>query len=159
VHGSAEVVGVMCLRVFCNEDRRPHDPVREPGTAALQAAQALGAAFQKVNFLRDLGADGHELGRVYLPGAQPGRLDAAARAAVLADVAGDLRTARAGLRELPVRARCAVAVSLGLYEELVRRLAAQPADQLGRDRVRVPGPAKAGVAARALVRTLAGVRA
>ena len=75
VYGSAEVVGLMCVRAFLNEDRRPGEPVREPDQAQVAGARALGAAFQKINFLRDLGADTEELGRTYFPGTTPGHLD------------------------------------------------------------------------------------
>lgn len=156
VHGSAEVVGVMCLKVFLNDGRDPAAPVRRPGARALAGAQALGAAFQKVNFLRDLGADGADLGRAYFPGSAPGRLSAADAAEVLADVAGDLRTARACLDELPLRARCAVSVTLALYEDLLRRLSALPPAELASRRVRVPDPVKLVVATRAVARTATG---
>ena len=71
VFGSAEVVGLMCLQVFLNADRRPGEPVRRPDDATVDGARALGAAFQKINFLRDLGADSGELGRCYFPGVGP----------------------------------------------------------------------------------------
>lgn len=155
VHGSAEVVGVMCLRVFLNDGRAAGAPVCQPGARALTGAQALGAAFQKVNFLRDLGQDGSDLGRAYFPGSAPGRLDADAVAEVLADVAADLRTARACLDELPLRARCAVAATLALYEDLLVRLTALPPEELADRRVRVPDLRKLVVATRAVAQTAA----
>lgn len=155
VHGSAEVVGVMCLRVFLNDARAAGTPVREPGERALGGAQALGAAFQKINFLRDLGSDGDDLGRAYFPGSAPGRLDAPTATEVLADIGADLRTARDCLDELPVRARCAVAATLALYDELLARLAALPPQQLADRRVRVSDPHKVLIAARAVLGTVA----
>lgn len=154
VYGSAEVVGVMCLRVFLNADRRPGDPVVEPPASTVTGARALGAAFQKINFLRDLGADGGELGRSYFPGVEAGTLDDADVRTVLAEVEQDLALARAALPDLPPRARCAVEATLALYARLLADLARTPADRLATQRVRVPGPVKAVVVGGVVVRTL-----
>ncbi len=155
VYGSAEVVGVMCLRVFLNSDRPPGAPLVQPGQDTLAGARALGAAFQKINFLRDLGADGDDLGRAYFPfaGATPGRLDEAQVAAVLDEIEADVALARSAMPALPPRARLAVDVTLGLYDELVIRLRACPVAELALRRVRVPGPAKARVVLGCLART------
>jgi len=161
VYGSAEVVGVMCLKVFLSAERRPGDPVVEPSAPAVAGARALGAAFQKVNFLRDLGADHGDLGRSYLPGVDADRLTDADVGAVLDEVRTDLATARAALPLLPPRARLAVEATTALYDRLLADLATTPPADLARRRVRVPGPVKAVVVGRivagALVRE-AGVR-
>ncbi|MCU1432033.1 MAG: Phytoene synthase [Actinotalea sp.] len=150
VHGSAEVVGLMCLRVFLLDvpgERREAEYERlRPG------AQALGAAFQKINFLRDLADDSDRLGRSYFPGVDPGRLTEAQKVTILADIEDDLRTAEAATRELPPSSRRAVALASGLFAELTRRLAVTPAEEIVRRRVRVPGPAKARVAVLTLSR-------
>lgn len=158
VYGSAEVVGVMCLRVFLNSDRPAGAPIVEPDGATLAGARALGAAFQKINFLRDLRADGDGLGRTYFPfpDAVPGRLDEAQVSAVLDEISADLASARRALPALPGRARAAVSVTLALYAELLRRLQACVPAELASRRVRVPGPAKALVVVRTLVRGVAG---
>lgn len=149
VYGSAEVVGLMCLRVFLHTD-----PDREARYAALTpGARALGAAFQKINFLRDLAEDGAVLGRRYLVGLDPANVTEAAKAAALADIDADLVTARAALAELPPGARRAVAVAYGLFAELTARLRATPAAALATTRVRVPSAVKARVAATALLRS------
>lgn len=144
VHGSAEVVGLMCLRVFLLElpraDREATYRRLTPG------ARALGAAFQKINFLRDLGDDSERLGRAYFPGVGP-ELTEARKAEILADVEGDLRLARQALPHLPGASRRAVAVAAALFTELARRLARTPAAELGRTRVSVPAPVKARVVA------------
>ena len=148
VYGSAEVVGLMCLRVFLLDvapDRRAAEYERlGPG------AQALGAAFQKINFLRDLADDSDRLGRSYFAGVDPQHLTEAQKAEILADIEADLRTASAAPRELPPSCRRAVALASGLFAELTRRLAATPAEEITRRRVRVPGPAKARVAVLAI---------
>ncbi|WP_448630440.1 phytoene/squalene synthase family protein [Cellulomonas soli] len=148
VYGSAEVVGVMCLRVFLAAERPPEAPPEDPAPHLVAGARALGAAFQKINFLRDLGTDTGELGRTYLPGTRPGVIDGPQVAAVLSEIEADVRTARATLPDLPPRARCAVAVTLGLYDRLLAALAATPPDELLRRRVRVPLPVKLAVVAR-----------
>lgn len=155
VYGSAEVVGLMCLRVFLHDlppaERRRRYAELAPG------AQALGAAFQKVNFLRDLADDDGVLGRNYL-GIDAAHVDEPQKAAVLADIEADLSLARAALRELPPGPRRAVAVAYGLFGELTARIRATPAADLATTRVRVPGPVKARVAATAVLRVSGGAR-
>ncbi|MBO3094451.1 phytoene/squalene synthase family protein [Cellulomonas dongxiuzhuiae] len=155
VYGSAEVVGVMCLRAFLDADRRPGDPPVVPAPPAVDGARALGAAFQKINFLRDLAADSGDLGRAYLPGVDPEHLTREDVRAVLEEIGGDLDRARAALPLLPTRARCAVAATAGLYDRLLRDLAATPVATLRARRVRVPGPVKAAVVVRAVAGVLA----
>lgn len=150
VYGSAEVVGLMCLAVFLNADRVPGEPIRRAPAPLADGARALGAAFQKINFLRDLGADSGELGRSYFPGTDAGRPDSAQLAAILDEIGRDVATARAALPGLPRRARYAVAVTLGLYDELLTALAATPPAELLQRRVRLSGPHKVVVAVRAL---------
>lgn len=147
IYGSAEVVGLMCLRVFTHD--LPDGAARYAELAP--GAQALGAAFQKINFLRDLGEDGAELGRRYLD-LDPTRVTEQAKAAALADIDADLRAARAAIPGLPVGARRAVAVAYGLFAELAARLRDTPAEALAATRVSVPGPVKVRVAVTAVLR-------
>lgn len=148
VHGSAEVVGLMCLRVFLLDE--PQDD-REARYAALTpGARALGAAFQKINFLRDLADDAGRLGRSYFVGVDPGTLTEAQKLAAVGDIELDLLVARAAIPELPPGARRAVAVACGLFGELSERLAATPAEEILTSRVHVPAPVKARVIGRAL---------
>lgn len=142
VFGSAEVVGLMCVRAFLNEDRRPDEPVREPDETQVAGARALGAAFQKINFLRDLGADSEELGRTYFPGTTPGHLDAAQLQAILEEINADVATARAAVPTLPRRARYAVGATLALYQRLLDEIATRPPESLLVGRVRLPTPVK-----------------
>jgi len=155
VFGSAEVVGVMCLKVFLSADRLPGHPPVEPSAPAVAGARALGAAFQKVNFLRDLGADHGDLGRSYLPGVDADRLTDTDVGAVLDEVRADLVTARAALPLLPPRARCAVEATTALYDRLLADLALTPTAELARRRVRVPGHVKAVVVGRVVAVALA----
>ncbi|WP_372595177.1 phytoene/squalene synthase family protein, partial [Actinotalea sp.] len=151
IHGSAEVVGLMCLRVFLMD--RPEPERTERYAALAPGAQALGAAFQKVNFLRDLAEDADVLGRRYLVGIDPSHVTEEQKAAALADVDADLRTAAAAIDGLPPGARRAVAVAAALFTELTERIRRTPAAELSRSRIRVPDPVKARLAAGALLRT------
>ena len=144
IHGSAEVVGLACLQVFLGDAGRTDYEVLAPG------AQSLGAAFQKINFLRDLAADHDALGRTYFPGIDPARLTDDQRDVLVADIRADLLAARPALHQLPANSRTAVAAAHGLFAELTQRIADTPAELLLRSRVRVPGPVKARILARAV---------
>ncbi|MGO3795969.1 MAG: phytoene/squalene synthase family protein [Pauljensenia sp.] len=147
VHGSAEVVGLMCLRCFLH-DR----PDREEAWERLRpGAERLGAAFQKVNFLRDLSTDSEELGRTYFPGVTPDTLDEATKARLVDDIDADLRAADEVIALLPDSSRVAVRTAHLLFGELNGRIAATPARELARTRVRVPDARKAVLVARAFL--------
>lgn len=146
VYGSAEVVGLMCLATFLHGIE-----VSEPELARFaHGARKLGAAFQKVNFLRDLSADFETLGRSYFPGVSVGSFTEADKVRLLDDVDADLRESAAIVPLLPVTSRRAVALAQGLFAELAARLRATPADRLLSTRVRVPNPVKLRIAAGAL---------
>ncbi|MGC0141613.1 phytoene/squalene synthase family protein [Pseudactinotalea sp. Z1732] len=144
VHGSAEVVGLMCLRVFTAGDEEAYARL-SPG------AIRLGAAFQKVNFLRDLAQDHSDLGRTYFPGLDPAAFDDSHRDELLDEIDADLRAADAALRQLPAGSRRAVRAAHSLFAELSGRLRSTPAARLRSVRVRVPDPVKARLVARAVL--------
>jgi 15-cis-phytoene synthase len=151
VYGSAEVVGLMCLRVFVAAPDASPD-LRTAGYATLApGARRLGAAFQKVNFLRDLAADRDDLGRAYFPGLDPASLTDSQRDALLDDVEADLAAARPAIAALPRSSRRAVRTAHDLFAALSTRLRATPAATIARERVRVPTPTKAVVVARTLL--------
>lgn len=144
IYGSAEVVGLMCLKVFqAMPGSKP-----DPDGRALSAARRLGAAFQKVNFLRDLAADSQELGRQYLPGTRHSELDEPRKQALVQDIAADLAAASEGLAYLAPRAAQAVRMAHGLFSELNARIARTPANELLERRISVPAGRKALIAAR-----------
>lgn len=149
VHGSAEVVGLMCLRVFTpTRDARLDD-----------AACALGSAFQLVNFLRDLGDDRDRLGREYLPEFRLLSVESAT-AAVIVRIRADLARARSGIPLLPADCRLAVATAAAVFGELLARIETLPAEQLAGTRVSVPTSRKLALLARERMRLLgAGGRA
>ncbi|AZC14259.1 MULTISPECIES: squalene/phytoene synthase family protein [unclassified Microbacterium] len=142
VYGSAEVVGLMCLHVFVNADN-PRPALPDP--ALVEGARRLGAAFQDVNFLRDLFHDEGALGRDYL-GVTTGRRS---RTEVLDRIDSDLAAAAATIPSLPADCRRAVTVAHDLFAELSRRLRREGDDS--RTRVRVPDTVKAALAARAML--------
>jgi phytoene synthase len=141
IYGSAEVVGLMCLRVFCGGDQTVYDKLA-PG------AQRLGAAYQKVNFLRDLRADHQELGRCYFPGYTYQTFDAAAKAAVVADIRHDFTAALPYIRQLPPAARPAVTTSYEYYNQLLARLDQAPVEYIKAGRLSLPAYRKAILLAR-----------
>ncbi|MGD6979347.1 MULTISPECIES: phytoene/squalene synthase family protein [Citricoccus] len=145
VHGSAEVVGLMCLRVFTGGDVTAYERLR-PG------AERLGAAFQKVNFLRDLADDHDQLGRTYFPGLDPAAFSDAHRDELLDDIDADLAAAAEAIRLLPDSSRRAVRAAHALYSALSRRLRSTPAARIREARIRVPDGQKAVI----LVKALAG---
>ncbi len=146
VYGSAEVVGLMCLRAFLQE--APPSP--EQNERMVRGARALGAAFQKVNFLRDLSADVETLGRSYFPGVRVESFTEEEKHRLLDDIDDDLRMSAAVLPDLPASSRRAVALAQGLFAELAARLRRTPASELVRARVRVPDPVKLRIAASVL---------
>jgi len=168
VYGSAEVVGLMCLHAFVL-DRAGAEragslaPVSSPGASAsggatrqpdaalVDGARHLGAAFQKVNFLRDLAADHLALGRSYFPGVDVATFDERDKNRLLDDIDDDLRVSAATLPRLPASSRRAVALAQALFTELAARLRATPAREIATTRVRVPNPVKLRLAAEAAV--------
>ena len=149
VHGSAEVVGLMCLHVFAT-DRSPV-PVA-PSPQLLDGARRLGAAFQKVNFLRDLRADAEGRGRSYFPGVDPATLTEDEKRTLLADIRGDLAAAGAAIEQLPDTSRTAVRTVHDLFAALADRLERTDAASLRTSRVRVPDAQKTAIITRAVLR-------
>jgi phytoene synthase len=146
VYGSAEVVGLMCLRAFLLE----RTVTAEEDERFVGGARALGAAFQKVNFLRDLAADFETLGRSYFPGVSVDSFTEEDKIRLLDDIDDDLRMSATVIPDLPASSRKAVALAQGLFAELSVRLRATPADRLRTTRIRVPNPVKLRIAAGAV---------
>ena len=149
VYGSAEVVGLMCLRIFVADTPGAYDELA-PG------ARRLGAAFQKVNFLRDLGDDVDTRGRAYFPGVDPDHLTEADKRRILDDIDDDLAVAAVAARRLPPDSRRAVVAAQALFAELAARLRATPTADIRQTRVRVPGATKARIALMAMARETRG---
>jgi phytoene/squalene synthetase len=152
VYGSAEVVGLMCLRAFLQDRETAPGEVERLASGA----RRLGAAFQKVNFLRDLSADFTALGRSYFPGVSVSSFSDSDKNRLLDDIDADLREAAAVVPALPRSSRRAVAVAYGIFSELSARLRRTPAELLLRSRVRVPNPVKLRIAADAMAGRIPG---
>ena len=143
VYGSAEVVGLMCLKAFLVGHRYSDaDDAR-----LVDGARHLGAAFQKINFLRDLAADFTALGRSYFPGVDVDSFTEAQKSAIIDDIQNDLDIACSTLTLLPSSSRRAVVLAQGLFAELTGRLRETPASVLVTTRIRVPNPVKMRIAA------------
>jgi phytoene synthase len=142
IYGSAEVVGLMCLRSFLHDSPRTAEQL-----AVLEhGARSLGAAFQKVNFLRDLAADRDALGRNYFPGVDLARLTEKQKYRLLDDMDADLAAAERVLPLLPPGSRRAVTAAHRLFARLSAKLRQTPAPRLMSTRIRVPDPEKLMIA-------------
>jgi phytoene synthase len=150
VYGSAEVVGLMCLQAFM-WGKTYSDADRNTMVAG---ARALGSAFQKVNFLRDLAADFKRLGRSYFPGVSVGNFTEADKVRLVEDIRVDLKTSAASLPLLPKTASKAVAAAQMLFEALNERIADTPATRLIEARIRVADPQKLVILTKALIGVL-----
>lgn len=146
VYGSAEVIGLMCLEAFLVD--HPRTPQQRVELTA--GARALGAAFQKINFLRDLGDDYEALGRSYFPHVDVDGFSERDKVAILDDIDSDLRVSMASLPLLPAQSRRAVCLAQSLFTELARRLRATPASDIVTVRVSVPTAVKARLVAEAM---------
>ncbi len=131
IYGSAEVVGLMCLRVFCEGDKEAYDRLKAP-------AQSLGKAFQKVNFLRDMQSDFQDRGRVYFPGVSFEKFDLQAKQAIEADIQRDFDHAYEGIVQLPEGARQGVFLAYKYYLRLFRKISLLPPERIMKERIRVP---------------------
>lgn len=130
INGSAEVVGLMCLRVFCESDQQKYDELKV-------SAMRLGSAFQKINFLRDLKADYKSLGRSYFPGIDMNNWNETTKSAIEDDIEKDFADGLAGIRKLPKGALFGVYVAYVYFHELLLKIRRVKAEQLLNERVRV----------------------
>lgn len=144
IYGSAEVIGLMCLKVFCN-----NEVLYKKLTSG---ARALGAAYQKVNFLRDIKADFDERGRVYFPGVSFKTFDDQQKNDIIADIKKDFKKAQTAITRLPKNARKAVALSFSYYSELLHVLENASADAIKSQRLRVNATKKARLFAQSWLR-------
>ena len=129
--GSAEVVGLMCLKVFCYGDQEQYDRLR-------WNAMKLGSAFQKINFLRDLNADYQQLGRVYFPGVNMQVFDDQVKREIEEDIEKDFKAGYEGIIALPKQARFGVYVAYMYYYRLFLKIKATPSNTILNQRVRIP---------------------
>ena len=135
IYGSAEVVGLMCLKVFLNGDKKEYERLKD-------YACALGSAFQKINFLRDIKSDYEERGRVYFPGVDYTNFTNAVKTEIEADIKADFDQAYIGIKQLPASARLGVYLAYVYYTKLFQKIKNSPATQVADGRIRVPDTRK-----------------
>ncbi len=131
IFGSAEVVGLMCLRVFCEGDDNQYQQLKQP-------AQKLGSAFQKVNFLRDIKSDFQERGRVYFPGLDLENFDCETKKMIEEDIQKDFNEAYQGIINLPEGSRLGVYLAYIYYLQLFKKIKSCPVTEIMKRRIRVP---------------------
>lgn len=130
IYGSAEVVGLMCLRVFCENDDAQYQRLKEP-------ARKLGSAFQKINFLRDLKSDFDERGRIYFPGVDFRHFTNEDKRNIEADIKADFDAALEGIRRLPEGTRFGVYLAYKYYTQLFSKIKNASAQRVAQERFRV----------------------
>jgi phytoene/squalene synthetase len=146
IYGSAEVVGLMCLYVFCNGDQKSYLEL-EP------YAKALGAAFQKVNFLRDVKADSQQLNRIYFPGVDFSNFTQQMKDEIELDIDKDFKMAFKGILMLPLKARFGVYVAYKYYLSLFKKIQQSKPKMLLENRIRIPNYSKFFIVMRAGLRS------
>lgn len=130
IYGSAQAVGLMCLSVFTTGNEKHYARLKQP-------AMALGAAFQKVNFLRDLGSDNKELSRCYFPNVDFNSITYAQYQQIISDIQKDFDLAKTGVAKLPSSSRYAVALALAAYQALLAKLTKCDPSLVATQRLRV----------------------
>jgi phytoene/squalene synthetase len=146
IYGSAEVVGLMCLYVFCNGNKEQFEMLKP-------SAQALGSAFQKVNFLRDVKADYQQLNRVYFPGVDFRDFSSEMKQKIEDDIQCDFDNAYEGIIKLPLNARFGVYLAYKYYLSLFKKIKSVQPQKILEHRIRIPNYHKAWVAAKVVIRT------
>lgn len=135
IHGSAEVIGLMCLRVFVHGNDTQYEALQE-------GAVALGSAYQKINFLRDLADDYVRLDRIYFPDLSLQSFDEGKKREIIDDIKNDLNKALPLLYQLPKTSKKATLMSYVYYNELLRKLERTPAEYIKHTRIRIPNQKK-----------------
>lgn len=144
IYGSADVVGLMCLKVFVQGNQQKFEDLKED-------AMKLGSAFQKVNFLRDLKADLEDLNRSYFPNTNLQKLDENSKKRIIEEIELDFKAGLKGIQRLPVEAKLGVYTAYVYYLRLLHKLKKTPSLEIRNKRIRVPNYEKAGLMAKSYV--------
>jgi phytoene synthase len=150
IYGSAEVIGLMCLRVFCEGDVATYKELA-PG------AQKLGSAYQKVNFLRDISADYKELGRLYFPGLSYGKFSEADKRKLIQEITKEFNEAEISIRQLPKNGRAAVTASYIYYRTLLSKLEAASVADIKNSRIRINNAKKMAILSYVYIKSKLGL--
>lgn len=144
VYGSANVVGLMCLKVFCSQNDKLFNEL-------IHSAQMLGSAFQKVNFLRDLKADVEDLNRNYFSNFDKNNFDEYTKMQLIQEIEQEFDEALVGLRRLPGRSRLAVLTAYTYYVSLLRKIKRTAASEILKKRIRISSARKLTLMAKAAI--------
>ena len=144
IYGSADVVGLMCLKVFVNGDDEKYESLKF-------SAMKLGSAFQKVNFLRDLKDDYEILNRSYFPGVNLKSLNFEEKQAIISEIESDFEEAYKGIKLLPIEAKFGVYTAYIYYKRLLSKLKDTPSEEILTTRIRVSNPMKISLLARSFL--------
>tara|TARA_R110002050_G_scaffold286121_2_gene436381 strand:+ start:182514 stop:183353 length:840 start_codon:yes stop_codon:yes gene_type:complete len=144
IYGSADVVGLMCLKVFVNGDQKAYDSLKT-------SAMALGSAFQKVNFLRDLKDDFEGLNRTYFPNTNLSALDEVSKNKIVNEINEDFKVGFQGIERLPNTAKFGVYTAYKYYKKLLQKLQNTPSKEIQNTRIRVSNYQKFGLLAKSYV--------
>lgn len=147
IYGSADVVGLMCLNVFCKGNTEQYKTLEYP-------AQKLGSAFQKVNFLRDLKDDMQELGRSYFPELSDQALNHETKQQIVGTIEQDFAEAWQGIRQLPGRSKLAVAIAFYYYQELLNKIKHSTPEKILQQRMRISDRRKYTIILKVIVQYL-----
>ena len=145
IYGSADVVGLMCLKVFVNGDTEKYEELKS-------FAMRLGSAFQKVNFLRDLKDDFEVLNRTYFPNTDLNQLDEESKIKIIDEIEGDFKEGLNGIKMLPIEAKFGVFMAYRYYSQLLKKLKKTPALDIKNTRIRVPNYKKIELLTRSYVK-------
>lgn len=145
IYGSADVVGLMCLKVFVQGDNSLYNKLKNN-------AMKLGSAFQKVNFLRDLKADKEDLNRTYFPNTKFEKLRESEKNEIIIDIEDDFKKGLEGIKELPIEAKFGVFMAYRYYNQLLKKLKKTPATEIINRRIRVPNLKKLELLTRSYVK-------
>jgi len=143
--GSAEVVGLMCLKIFVLGDEVLYEKLKSN-------SMKLGAAFQKINFLRDVKDDYEDLGRNYFPNVNIANMTNEEKVEIEADIQADFEAGYEGILQLPKRARFGVYLAYVYYFGLFKKIQNTPSSQIKKERIRIPNVGKYGLFVRSYVR-------
>jgi len=141
IYGSADVVGLMCLKVFVKGDETKYEELK-------CGAMKLGSAFQKVNFLRDLKADFEGLSRTYFPNTNLNQLDEISKQQIITEIEADFALGYEGILGLPLEAKFGVYTAYVYYKKLLSKLKKTPSAEIKNTRIRVPDYEKFGLFAK-----------
>lgn len=144
IYGSADVVGLMCLKVFVKGDEEKYEELKS-------SAMSLGSAFQKVNFLRDLKTDYEDLNRTYFPDTDLKNLDEVSKQKIIAEIENDFKLGLKGIAKLPIEAKFGVFTAYKYYSKLLYKLKRTPSVKIKNARIRIPNYQKMALLAKSYV--------